>query len=111
MLITAGQIYRAKKVKLGKVEYARPLLVLRVMQTDADICYLSTKFDLIEPDDLTPNELDADFAATGLDETSYLIFHSIDTEPLEFFRNTKLLGEIRGYVRKQGEDWWGAPLK
>lgn len=110
MSLKAGQIYRALKARLGKADYARPFLVLRVTQWDAEICYFSTKFDLIEREDLTLNELDSDFRETGLDETSYLIFHSINTEPHEFFKTAKLLGAVTGEIRKQVEDWWGAPL-
>lgn len=107
----AGEIYRAKRAVLGKVSYARPFLVLRVNKDDADICYFSTKFDLIEPADLTINELDAGFESTGLSETSYLIYHSIDTEPFEFFDQAKFLGKAADVVLEIIEDWWGAPLE
>ncbi|HLX62751.1 MAG TPA: hypothetical protein VKX17_15850 [Planctomycetota bacterium] len=107
----AGEIYRAKRAVLGKVSYARPFLVLRVNKLDADICYFSTKFDLIDPADLTINELDSGFESTGRDETSYLIYHSIDAEPFEFFDEAKFLGTATDVVLETIEDWWGAPLE
>ena len=112
MEIRAGQIYFAK-TQLGKANYKRPILILHVYpsQNEVDICMFSTKFDLIESNDLTINELDPEFSKTGLKESSYLIFRSVKTLPLSHFLDAEYRGSVTGSIKNQIENWWGTPLK
>ena len=109
MPIKAGEIY-TQRLNLRKAEYARPLLVLRVNATEADICCFSRSFPLKKPADLTIHALDSSFRATGLSEESYLVADSVHGEPIEFFKGAALIGTVTNEIKRQIEDWWGAPL-
>jgi hypothetical protein len=109
MDVQGGQFYRVH-IRLREVHYARPILILQTSSGIIDICALSTKFELFEPNDLTINKLDSDFLSTGLDETCYLIFRSIRNATPQFFDDAKYLGQVTGEIKRQVENWWGAPL-
>ena len=110
MNIEPGQIYCAP-IELKHAKYARPFIVLRLLTGEAIICCMSTKFELKQPADLTLHASDASFPSTGLNEDSYLVFRSIHAEPLGFFNNAKWLGCVEKEVKREVEEWWGAPLE
>jgi len=110
MKIKAGAIYRAKNAKLGMADYSRPFIVLRASGTDADICFFSTKFELIEAGDVTLEHTDPDFKASGLKEDSYLVERSSHPVNLDFFNGATPLGVAAGEFKKRAEKMWGATL-
>ena len=109
-MIQAGQIYFIANVDLGKADYGRPCLVLRASAHDATVCYFSTKFDLNVGAQVTIDESDGDFPATGLKSSSYIMNHPIPDVPLDYFKGAKLRGHATGEFKKKIEEWYGAPL-
>ena len=109
-MIEAGQIYFFPKVKLGKAEYGRPGLVLRVWATGASIAYFSTRFDLKEPHEVAILDTDPEFKATGLRESSYIVDQPAADVSLDFFKDAKLRGRATGHFKKYVEDWYGEPI-
>ena len=85
-------------------------MVLQLLPHEAIICSLSTKFELIQPADLTIYASDPSFSQTGLKAESYLVFHSIHAEPLELFNSAKWLGTVENEIKRKVEDWWGEPF-
>lgn len=110
MAIRTGQIYFVKNAKLGKANYARPCLVLRVSSNSAHVTYFSTKTELCRPIDLIVHESYSGFKESGLKETSCLIADRDVTVELSFFDQAKLLGQLAGEVRQRVEDWWGESI-
>jgi len=109
-MISAGQIYFIPKVDLGKADYGRPCLVLRVSKRDATVCYFSTKIEYREPGEVAILDTDADFKASGLRNSSYIMDETTPDVALEFFKGAKLLGRATGEFKKRVEDWYGLPL-
>jgi len=93
MSIRPGQIYFAKNAQLGKAQYARPCLVMRVS---------SENFAIYEGD--------PGFKETGLSESSYLVSsHGVPVK-WTFFDQVKLLGELIPELNDRVGDWWGEPI-
>ena len=109
-MIQAGQIYFVPEVELGKVNYGRPCLVLRVNAMDATVCYFSTQLDLNVGPQVMIETTDPDFPATGLSATSCIINDLVDDVPLDFFNNAKFRGDTKGEFKKRAEDWYGLPI-
>ena len=96
MIIQPGGIYFASRATLRLATYPRPCLVLRVSASEIDICYFSTKLDLIRSDDILVERMDPDFAFTGLSDSSYLVAASFHPEQPEYFKGAKHLGSATG---------------
>ena len=111
MTIEAGQIYFIhKSVHLGKADYGRPCLVLRVSQHDATVCYFSTKMEYLESGQVAIYASDPDFKATGLHDSSRIFGAFTPDVPLDYFQGAKLLGHATSEFKKRVENWYGMPL-
>lgn len=111
MAIEAGQIYFLRKgVHVGKVDYARPCLVLRASAHDATVCYLSTKIEYLDPGGVVIYDFDPDFKASGLRTTSCILGDLTDEVNPDVFKGAKLLGRAAGEFKKEIEKWYGEPL-
>lgn len=109
-MIEPGQIYFFPKVKVGKAEYARPGLVLRVSEFDASIAYFSTKFELKEPQEVAILDSDPEFKTSGLRESCYIVDQPAADVDLDFFKGAKLRGRATGHFKKNVEEWYGASI-
>ena len=110
-MIEPGQIYFFPKAKVGRSEYPRPGLVLRVSATDATVCYFSTKFELKEAGAVVIERTDVDFKTSGLKHASYLVDQAVAEVSTHSFKGAKLLGRANGEFKKRVEDWYGLPLQ
>ena len=112
MKIEAGQIYFIRKrVPLGKADYGRPCLVLRISQSDASVCFFSTKMEYLESGQVALYTDDPDFKATVLRDSSRIIGGMTPDVPLDYFQGAKLLGRATGDFKKRVEEWYGMSLK
>lgn len=110
-MIQAGEIYFIPKgVVIGKVDYGRPCLVLRVSKHDATVCYFSTKTDNREPGQVAIWATDPDFKASGLRASSFIIDDFTEDVKLEFFHGAIFWGHANGQFKLDVEDWYGLPL-
>ena len=110
-MIESGQIYFFPRARVGRSQYPRPGLVLRVSATDATVCYFSTKFDLKESGAGVIEKTDPEFSASGLKHSSYLLEQAMAELPAHEFKGAKLLGKATGEFKKRVEEWYGAPLQ
>ena len=110
MLVKAGQIYFVKNAKLGKANYARPCLVLRVNATSAHVTYFSTKIELCRSIDLIIYDSDPGFTESGLQETSCLIADRDISVDLSVFKHAKFMGQLAHVVKNRIENWWGEAM-
>lgn len=110
-MIEAGQIYFIPKVDLGKADYGRPCLVLRVSKHDVMVCFFSTKIQYRQSHEVIIEAADPDFKATGLRDSSYILNTPTPDVALEFFNGAKLLGRATGEFKKRVEEWYGMPLQ
>jgi hypothetical protein len=110
-MIKAGEIYFVNKgVRIGEVNYARPCLILRTSTHDATICFFSTKMDLRGHDEVGIQSTDAEFPATGLRHSSFILNKPTPDVNIDYFSGARLLGCATESFKKRVEEWYGAQL-
>ena len=111
----SGDIFELSLPKLRQSGHRHPAIFLRASTTHATFTFLSSEFSLCrEGKDFPIRKEDedvAEFSATGLTKSSYLIDSEVEFDvPLANFSG-KYRGRISGNLKLRIEDWWGEPFK
>ena len=94
--------------RLGKSDYGRYVLVVRVDSQGAEYVFGSSKVEYARPSDFVVHKDRSEFPATGLTEDTCFILHPSRTIPISSLKMKR--GEVSGDLRRELEDWWGAPF-